>query len=52
LATLNYLGWSDAPHIQNFEILKPLEKTDEKKNEIIFDSNFGKDALFFRIETF
>jgi hypothetical protein len=37
-ATFHYMGWIDAPHTQNFEILKSLEKTQEsKKFEIIFD---------------
>jgi hypothetical protein len=27
--TLHYLEWIDAPHTQNFEILKALEKTQE-----------------------
>jgi hypothetical protein len=28
-AILRQLGWIDAPHIQNFEILKSLEQTQE-----------------------
>jgi hypothetical protein len=32
------LGWIDAPHTQNFEILKSLEQTQEsKKNKISFE---------------
>jgi hypothetical protein len=31
LATLRQLGWIDAPHNQNFEILKSLEQTQESK---------------------
>jgi hypothetical protein len=51
LATLRHLGWIDAPHTQNFEILKSLEQTQESKNyEISFEIflkmldgfNFGK----------
>jgi hypothetical protein len=30
-ATLRQLGWIDAPHTQNFEILKSLEQTQESK---------------------
>jgi hypothetical protein len=30
-ATLRQLGWIDAPHTQNFEILKTLEQTQESK---------------------
>jgi hypothetical protein len=30
-ATLRKLGWIDAPHTQNFEILKSLEQTQESK---------------------
>jgi hypothetical protein len=49
-ATLRHLGWIDAPHTQNFEILKSLEQTQESKNlKISFEifvkmlegSNFG-----------
>jgi hypothetical protein len=29
LAALSHLGWIDAPHTQNFEILKSLEQTQE-----------------------
>jgi hypothetical protein len=29
LATLRQLGWIEAPHTQNFEILKSLEQTQE-----------------------
>ena len=32
LATLSHLGWIDAPHTQNFEFFKSLEKTQESKN--------------------
>jgi hypothetical protein len=48
------LGWIDAPHIQNFEILKSLEQTQElKKFKITFEIfvkmlhglNFGKRCL-------
>jgi hypothetical protein len=48
------LGWIDAPHTQNFEILKSLEQTQEaKKFKITFEifvkildgSNFGKRCL-------
>jgi uncharacterized Fe-S radical SAM superfamily protein PflX len=28
-ATLHHLGWIDAPHSQNFEILESLKKTQE-----------------------
>jgi hypothetical protein len=30
-APLRQLGWIDAPHTQNFEILKSLEQTQESK---------------------
>ena len=41
-ATLCHFGWIDAPHTQNFEILKSLEKTQEsKKIETLFE-NFAK----------
>jgi hypothetical protein len=30
-ATLRQLGWIDAPHTQNYEILKSLEQTQESK---------------------
>jgi hypothetical protein len=30
-AFLHHLGWIDAPFIQNFEILKSIEKTQESK---------------------
>jgi hypothetical protein len=52
--TLRLLGWIDAPHTQNFEILKFLEQTQESKNfKIIFDIfvkmleglNFGRKFL-------
>jgi hypothetical protein len=33
-ANLRQLGWIDAPHTQNFEILKSLEQTQESKNVI------------------
>jgi hypothetical protein len=33
-ATLRQLGWIDAPHTQNFEILKSLEQTQESKKKI------------------
>jgi hypothetical protein len=44
------LGWIDAPHTQNFEILKSLEQTQAKKIKITFEIfvemldglNFGK----------
>jgi hypothetical protein len=37
-ATLHQLGWIDAPHSQNFEILKSLEQTQEsKKYKITFE---------------
>jgi hypothetical protein len=29
---IRQLGWIDAPHTQNFEILKSLEQTQESKN--------------------
>jgi hypothetical protein len=32
LATLRQMGWIDAPHTQNFEILKSLKQTQESKN--------------------
>jgi hypothetical protein len=50
-ATLRHLGWIDAPHTKNSEILKSLEQTQEsKKLKITFEifvkmldgSNFGK----------
>jgi hypothetical protein len=51
-AILRQLGWINAPHTQNFEILKSLEKTQESKKKIkitfeifvkILDGlNFGK----------
>jgi hypothetical protein len=34
LATLRQLGWIDAPHTQNFEILKSLEQTQESKKNL------------------
>jgi hypothetical protein len=52
--TLRQLGWIDAPHTQNFEILKSLEQTQElKKFKISFEIfvkmldglNFGKRCL-------
>jgi hypothetical protein len=62
------LGWIDAPHTQNFGILKSLEQTQEsKKVKISFEifvkmldgANFGKRCLsgcfswnFFRIGNF
>jgi hypothetical protein len=61
------LGWIDAPHTQNFEILKSLEQTQEKKKKISFKIfvkildglNFGERCLlggfiwnFFRIGKF
>jgi hypothetical protein len=37
-AILRQLGWIDAPHTQNFEILKSLEQTQEsKKFKIAFE---------------
>jgi hypothetical protein len=37
-ATLRQLNWIDAPHTQNFEILKSLEETQEsKKFKITFE---------------
>jgi hypothetical protein len=46
-AALRHLGWIDAPHTQNFEILKFLEQTQEsKKIKICSDGlNFGKRCL-------
>jgi hypothetical protein len=32
-ATLRQLGWIDAPHTQNIEILKSLEQTQESKKK-------------------
>jgi hypothetical protein len=46
LATLRQLGWINAPHTQNFEILNSLEQTQEsKKIKIIFEI-FVKMLLF------
>jgi hypothetical protein len=53
-AALRPLSWIDAPHTQNFEILKSLEQTQEsKKFKITFEifvkmldgSNFDKRCL-------
>jgi hypothetical protein len=53
-ATLRQLGGIDAPHTQNYEILKSLEQTQEsKKIKITFEIfvkmldglNFGKRCL-------
>jgi hypothetical protein len=51
-ATLRQLAWIDAPHTQNFEILKSLEQTQESKKfniSLIFfcknGLNFGKKCL-------
>jgi hypothetical protein len=54
LAIFRQLGWIDAPHTQNFEILKSLEPTQEpRKFKISFDFfvkmpdglNFGKRCI-------
>jgi hypothetical protein len=49
LATLRQLGWIDTPHTQNFEILKPLEQTQESKKHKISFEIFVKmlDGLYF-----
>jgi hypothetical protein len=53
-AIFRHLGWIDAPHTQNFEILKSLEQTQESKNsKIVFEifvkmldgCNFGRRCL-------
>jgi hypothetical protein len=57
------LGWIYAPHTQNFEILKSLEKNSEvknKKHKITFEIfvktldglNLDKDDFFLRIGKF
>jgi hypothetical protein len=54
LATLRQLGWIDAPHTQNFEILKSFEQTQESKNfktsfeifsKMLDGLNFGEKCL-------
>jgi hypothetical protein len=49
------LGWIDAPHIQNFEILKSLGQTQESKFfkisfeifvKVLAGLNFGKRCVF------
>jgi hypothetical protein len=56
-ATLHHLDWIDAPHTQNLENFKSLEKTQESKK--LNHSNFRKICLlgcsichFFRIGKF
>jgi hypothetical protein len=53
-AILRQLGWIDAPHTQNFEILKSLEQTQESKNfkirfeifvKLLDGLNFGKRCI-------
>jgi hypothetical protein len=53
-ATLRQLGWIDAPHTQNFEILESLEQTQESKKfkitfeifvKMLYGLNFGKRCL-------